>query len=146
MLAPTIGGYVTAAGWHVVFLILMGIGIVVLLASHFGLPHTLNQILRFRWNQNQLFLIFGAWWENLSFILMLYGSNSFLWVIRTSRPPYSFMDVFKVDATTYGWIFALVLLVLVNWTLFYWKFSSEQMIFRLWLCNLLLVSLFWLHL
>jgi MFS family permease len=37
MLAPTIGGYVTAAyGWHVVFLILMGIGIVVLLASHFG--------------------------------------------------------------------------------------------------------------
>jgi DHA1 family bicyclomycin/chloramphenicol resistance-like MFS transporter len=48
MLAP-IGGYVTAAyGWHVVFLILMGIGIVVLLASHFGLPHTLNQILRFR--------------------------------------------------------------------------------------------------
>jgi DHA1 family bicyclomycin/chloramphenicol resistance-like MFS transporter len=38
MLAPTIGGYVTAAyGWHVVFLILMGIGIVVLLASHFGL-------------------------------------------------------------------------------------------------------------
>jgi DHA1 family bicyclomycin/chloramphenicol resistance-like MFS transporter len=35
MLAPTIGGYVTAAyGWHVVFLILMGIGIVVLLASH----------------------------------------------------------------------------------------------------------------
>jgi MFS family permease len=29
MLAPTIGGYVTAAyGWHVVFLILMGIGIV----------------------------------------------------------------------------------------------------------------------
>jgi DHA1 family bicyclomycin/chloramphenicol resistance-like MFS transporter len=48
MLAPTIGGYVTAAyGWHVVFLILMGIG-VVLLASHFGLPHTLNQILRFR--------------------------------------------------------------------------------------------------
>jgi hypothetical protein len=34
------------------------------------------------------------------------------------------MDVFKVDATTYGWILPLclwVLLVLVNWTLFYWE-------------------------
>jgi MFS family permease len=37
MLAPTIGGYVTAAyGWHVVFLILMGIGVVLFLI----LPHT----------------------------------------------------------------------------------------------------------
>jgi DHA1 family bicyclomycin/chloramphenicol resistance-like MFS transporter len=53
----------------------MGIG-VVLLASHFGLPHTLNQILRFRWNQNQLFLIFWTWWENLSFILM-HGAIAF---------------------------------------------------------------------
>jgi DHA1 family bicyclomycin/chloramphenicol resistance-like MFS transporter len=47
MLAPTIGGYVTAAyGWRV-FLILMGIGIVVLLASHFGLYIHTNQILHF---------------------------------------------------------------------------------------------------
>jgi MFS family permease len=49
MLAPTIGGYVTAAyGWHVVFLILMGwycgsIGL------SFWLCHIrTNQILRFR--------------------------------------------------------------------------------------------------
>jgi MFS family permease len=48
MLAPTIGGYVTAAyGWHVVFLILMG------MVLWFYWPlilacHTLNQILRFR--------------------------------------------------------------------------------------------------
>jgi DHA1 family bicyclomycin/chloramphenicol resistance-like MFS transporter len=32
MLAPTVGGYVTAAyGWHMVFLILMFIGIVIYL-------------------------------------------------------------------------------------------------------------------
>jgi MFS family permease len=49
MLAPTIGGYVTAAyGWHVVFLILMGIGIVVLWPLILVCHIRTNQILRFR--------------------------------------------------------------------------------------------------
>src|SRR5690606_2551879 len=41
MLAPTIGGYVIAGvGWHVVFVILMIMGIGILLAAKFGLPQT----------------------------------------------------------------------------------------------------------
>jgi MFS family permease len=90
MLAPTIGGYVTAAyGWHVVFLILMGIGIVVLLASHFGLPYTEPDtsislkpkpiILNFERDERVLYLCF---WD-----------NSFLWVIHVRRGLYS-LDVF----------------------------------------------------
>jgi DHA1 family bicyclomycin/chloramphenicol resistance-like MFS transporter len=35
----------------------MGIGIVVLLASHFGLPHTLEPDTSISLNQNQLLLI-----------------------------------------------------------------------------------------
>ena len=41
MLAPTIGGYVTAYyGWHVVFLILMGLGIIILIGAMIELPNT----------------------------------------------------------------------------------------------------------
>jgi DHA1 family bicyclomycin/chloramphenicol resistance-like MFS transporter len=58
MLAPTIGGYVTAAyGWHVVFLILMywycgSIGL-------FGLPHTHEPDTSISLKPKP-FLIFGA--------------------------------------------------------------------------------------
>jgi DHA1 family bicyclomycin/chloramphenicol resistance-like MFS transporter len=71
MLAPTIGGYVTAYGWHVVFLILMGIGIVVLLASHFGLPHTHEPDTSISLKPKPIILNFWSVIENLSFILML---------------------------------------------------------------------------
>src|SRR5690606_2460924 len=41
MLAPTIGGYVIAGlGWHVVFLILMLMGVAILIAAAIGLPKT----------------------------------------------------------------------------------------------------------
>lgn len=41
MLAPTIGGYVTSYwGWHIVFLILMCMGVFILICSQLGLPET----------------------------------------------------------------------------------------------------------
>jgi DHA1 family bicyclomycin/chloramphenicol resistance-like MFS transporter len=41
MLAPTIGGYITEDyGWHVVFLILMFLGIVILIAAQILLPNS----------------------------------------------------------------------------------------------------------
>jgi DHA1 family bicyclomycin/chloramphenicol resistance-like MFS transporter len=40
MLAPTVGVVTAAYGWHMVFLILIFIGIVILFAAQFGLPNS----------------------------------------------------------------------------------------------------------
>jgi DHA1 family bicyclomycin/chloramphenicol resistance-like MFS transporter len=94
MLAPTIGGYVTAAyGWHVV-LILMGIGIVVLLASHFGFTYT-EPDTSISLKPKPIILNFER--DERTSVLYLCFTGHFLWVIHVRRGlPYSFMDVLKL--------------------------------------------------
>jgi DHA1 family bicyclomycin/chloramphenicol resistance-like MFS transporter len=153
MIAPTLGGYVTAhLGWHTIFVILGGIGVFNLIASYLWLPEAYkpdttmslkpkpiisNFILVMREPQFYTYALTGA----LAFAgLFVYISGS----------PLLFMDIFKVKEETYGWIFALLSVGFIGSsqvnTLLLKVFKSEQIIFfamlfavwifmRSWLCE-----------
>jgi DHA1 family bicyclomycin/chloramphenicol resistance-like MFS transporter len=117
MVAPTVGGYVTAAfGWQAVFVALGGLGTLLLLATVLWLPEayvpdpTLSlrprPILTTFWNvlrepQFATYALTGA----VSF------SGLFAYV---SGSPVVFMDLFHVDGKVYGWIFAFLSIGLIG--------------------------------
>ncbi|TDE05625.1 multidrug effflux MFS transporter [Flavobacterium hiemivividum] len=136
MLAPTVGGYVTDAfGWHVVFLILMVIGILILLAAHFGLPHTYEPDTTISLKPKPIILNFWSVIREPQFYTYAFtGAIAFSGLFTyVAASPILFMDIFEVDAKTYGWIFAFMSLSFIGGSqlnsLLLRKFTSEQMIF-----------------
>lgn len=136
MLAPTVGGYVTDAyGWHMVFFILMCIGIVILLAAQFGLPNSYTPDTSISLKPKPILLNFASVLKEPQFYTYAFtGSIAFSGLFTyVAASPILFMDIFKVDAKTYGWIFAFmsfsfILASQLNSVLLKW-FSSEKMIF-----------------
>ena len=149
MLAPTIGGYVTSYyGWHVVFLILMVMGIFVLVSSQMGLPMTRkpdttislkpkpiinNYISIIKVPQFYTYTLTGA----ISF------SGLFTYVAAS---PILFMTILKVDAQVYGWIFAFLSISFIGASqlnsILLRRFSSEQMIFGSLITQIVFSSIF----
>jgi DHA1 family bicyclomycin/chloramphenicol resistance-like MFS transporter len=136
MLAPTVGGYITEDyGWHTVFFILMCIGIVILLAAQIGLPNTYKPDTSISLKPRPIISNFIKIVKEPQFYTYAFtGSVAFSGLFTyVAASPILFMDIFKVDAKTYGWIFAFMSLsfiiasqlnsVLLN------RFKSEQMIF-----------------
>jgi DHA1 family bicyclomycin/chloramphenicol resistance-like MFS transporter len=149
MIAPTLGGYVTAhLGWHSIFIILMAIGVFNLIASFLWLPEVYkpdttmslkpkpiitNFILVMREPQFYTYALTGA----LAFAgLFVYISGS----------PLLFMDIFKVKEETYGWIFALLSVGFIGSsqvnTLLLKVFKSEQIIFFAMLAQVITIIFF----
>jgi DHA1 family bicyclomycin/chloramphenicol resistance-like MFS transporter len=136
MLAPTVGGYVTAAyGWHMVFLILMFIGIVILFAAQFGLPNSYVPDSSISLKPKPILLNFATVLKEPQFYTYAFtGSIAFSGLFTyVAASPILFMDIFKVDAKTYGWIFAFMSISFImasqlNSVLLKW-FSSEKMIY-----------------
>jgi DHA1 family bicyclomycin/chloramphenicol resistance-like MFS transporter len=111
LIAPTVGGYVTAEfGWHVIFLILAVIAVLISLAVIFILPESyppdpsyslapgpiINSFLNvLKTPQFYTYALCGA----LAF------SGLFAYI---SASPIVFMEGFKVSAKSYGWIFAIL--------------------------------------
>jgi DHA1 family bicyclomycin/chloramphenicol resistance-like MFS transporter len=136
MLAPTVGGYVTDAyGWHMVFLILMFIGIIILFAAQFGLPNSYNPDPTISLKPKPILLNFASVLKEPQFYTYAFtGAIAFSGLFTyVAASPILFMDIFKVDAKTYGWIFAFMSLSFIlasqlNSVLLKW-FSSEKIIF-----------------
>lgn len=136
MLAPTIGGYVTEdLGWHAVFFILMCMGIVILIASQIGLPNTYKPDTSISLKPkpiitNFLLVLKEPQFYTYAFTGAIAFSGLFSYVASS---PLVFMDIYKVDAKTYGWIFALMSVSFIGSSqlnsMLLKKFSSEQMIF-----------------
>ncbi|KAF2338195.1 multidrug effflux MFS transporter [Flavobacterium tistrianum] len=136
MLAPTIGGYVTEdLGWHAVFFILMCMGIVILIASQIGLPNTYKPDTSISLKpkpilSNFLLVIKEPQFYTYAFTGAIAFSGLFSYVAAS---PLVFMDIYKVDAKTYGWIFALMSVSFIGSSqlnsMLLKRFSSEQMIF-----------------
>lgn len=136
MLAPTIGGYVTEGyGWHMVFLILMCMGIAILTASQLGLPNTYKPDTSISLKpkpiiSNFLKIIKQPQFYTYAFTGSIAFSGLFSYVAAS---PIVFMDIYHVDAKTYGWIFALLSVGFIGSSqlnsILLKKFSSEQMIF-----------------
>ena len=149
MLAPTIGGYVTADyGWHTVFFILMCMGIVIMIAAQLILPNTYLPDTSISLKPkpiitNYISILKEPQFYTYAFAGAIAFSGLFTYVAAS---PILFMDIFKVDAKTYGWIFAFMSLSFISASqlnsLLLRKFNSEQMIFGALISQTFIVLLF----
>jgi DHA1 family bicyclomycin/chloramphenicol resistance-like MFS transporter len=149
MLAPTIGGYVTNYwGWHIVFLILMCMGVFVLIASQMGLPKTHEPDLSISLKPKPIINNFISIIKVPQFYTYaLTGSIAFSGLFTyVAASPILFMNILKVDATIYGWIFAFMSLSFIGSSqlnsLLLRRFSSEQMIFGALFVQIIISSTF----
>ncbi|KUJ63013.1 multidrug transporter [Flavobacteriaceae bacterium CRH] len=136
MLAPTIGGYVTEDfGWHMVFLILMCMGIAILIAAQFGLPNSYKPDTTISLKPKPIIEGFIKVLKEPQFYTYAFtGSIAFSGLFTyVAASPIIFMDIYHVDAKTYGWIFAFMSVSFIGSSqlnsILLKKFSSEQMIF-----------------
>jgi len=136
MLAPTIGGYVTEDyGWHTVFFILMCIGIAILIAAQVGLPGSYKPDTSISLKPKPIISNFLKVLKEPQFFTYAFtGSIAFSGLFTyVAASPIIFMNIYHVDAKTYGWIFAFMSVSFIGSSqlnsVLLKKFSSEQMIF-----------------
>jgi len=136
MLAPTIGGYVTEDyGWHTVFFILMCMGVAILIAAQVGLPNSYKPDTSISLKPKPIISNFLKVLKEPQFFTYAFtGSISFSGLFTyVAASPIIFMDIYHVDAKTYGWIFAFMSVSFIGSSqlnsVLLKKFSSEQMIF-----------------
>ena len=136
MLAPTIGGYVIAGfGWHTIFIILAIMGLGILLAARFGLPDTHRPDPTISLKPRPILNSFKNVLVNPQFYTYaLSGAVAFSGLFTyVAGSPILFMDIFKVDAEIYGWIFAFMSVSFIGTSqlnsVLLKKYSSEQLIF-----------------
>ncbi|MEP6804002.1 MAG: multidrug effflux MFS transporter [Flavobacterium sp.] len=136
MLAPTIGGYVTEDyGWHTVFFILMCMGIAILIAAQLGLPNSYKPDTSISLKPKPIIANFLKVLKEPQFFTYAFtGSIAFSGLFTyVAASPIIFMDIYHVDAKTYGWIFAFMSVSFIGSSqlnsVLLKKFTSEQMIF-----------------
>lgn len=136
MLAPTIGGYVIAAfGWHIIFIILMVMGIGILLASRFGLPHTRNADPTISLKPKPIITNFlNVFTQPQFYTYALSGGVAFSGLFTyVAGSPLLFMDIFKVSGELYGWIFAFMSVSFIGSSqlnsVLLRKYKSEQLVY-----------------
>ncbi|MEZ7514589.1 multidrug effflux MFS transporter [Flavobacterium frigidarium] len=136
MLAPTVGGYVTDwYGWHMVFVILMFIGIIIMLAAQFGLPNSYEPDTSISLKPKPILKNFANVLKEPQFYTYAFtGAIAFSGLFTyVAASPIIFMDIYKVDPKMYGWIFAFMSLSFIlssqlNSILLKW-YRSEQLIY-----------------
>ncbi|WP_223233460.1 multidrug effflux MFS transporter [Chitinophaga sp. CF418] len=109
MLAPTIGGYITAAwGWQVIFVVLGLMGFLLMLACFFFLPESHQPDTSMSLKPGPI--INGFWSvmrEPQFYTYALTGALAFSGLfVYVSSSPVVFMDIFHVSEQHFGWIFA----------------------------------------
>jgi DHA1 family bicyclomycin/chloramphenicol resistance-like MFS transporter len=149
MLAPTIGGYITEDyGWHVVFLILMFLGIVILIAAQILLPNSYEPDHSISLKPKPIITNFISILKVPQFYTYAFaGAMAFSGLFTyVAASPILFMDIFKVEPKMYGWIFAFMSLSFIGASqvnsVLLKRFSSEQMIYASLLCQSIVSILF----
>ncbi|MGI4022435.1 MAG: multidrug effflux MFS transporter [Janthinobacterium lividum] len=135
MIAPTVGGYVTAAfGWQSVFLILAVMGILILAATVFFLPDSYQPDTSLSLKPKPILLGFWAVLRQPQFYTYaLTGAAAFSGLFAyVSGSPLVFMNIFHVNGKVYGWIFAFLSIGLIGSSQFNGlllkKYRSEQIV------------------
>lgn len=109
MIAPTLGGYITEAwGWHLIFVVLGVMALVILLTVIFFLPESYKPNPNYSLKPGPIINSFLTVIREPQFYTYAFaGAFSFASLfVYVSASPIVFMEVFKVSAKTYGWIFA----------------------------------------
>jgi DHA1 family bicyclomycin/chloramphenicol resistance-like MFS transporter len=135
MLAPTAGGYVTHAfGWQAVFVILCLLGVLILVASIFWLPDGAKPDTSLSLQPKPIIRNFLAVLKVPQFYTYtLTGAVAFSGLFAyVSGSPQVFMDIYKVDEKTYGWIFAFLSVGFIGSSqvnsLLLKKYTSQQIV------------------
>lgn len=135
MIAPTVGGYVTAAfGWQTVFVILAAMGVATLTAVFFWLPNRYKPDTSISLMPKPILLTFWTVLREPQFYTYAFtGAIAFSGLFAyVSGSPILFMDVFHTDEKVYGWIFAFLSVGFIGSsqvnTLLLRKYRSEQIV------------------
>lgn len=111
MIAPAVGGYVTTSfGWQSVFIILAAIAFIILIVVIFSLPESYAPDPTFSLKPRPILKNFiSVIIEPQFYTYAISGAFAFSGLFAyVAASPLVFMDVYKVDGKTYGWIFALL--------------------------------------
>ncbi|GGB93079.1 multidrug effflux MFS transporter [Dyadobacter sediminis] len=145
MIAPTVGGYVTAAfGWHAVFIILTVMGIAILAATVLWLPDSYKPDTSLSLKPRPILMnFFNVIREPQFYTYSLTGAIAFAGLFAyVSGSPLVFMEVFHTDEKVYGWIFAFLSIGFIGSsqlnTLFLRKYSSEQIVNIALICQVII--------
>lgn len=135
MIAPTIGGYITAAwGWHYIFGLLALIGAGILIAARFGLPDSYQPDKTISLKPLPILQGFKTVLTDPQFYTYTFtGAVAFAGLFAyVSGSPLLFMNVFGVSEKAYGWIFAALSIGFVGAsqmnTVLLRRFSSEEIV------------------
>jgi MFS transporter, DHA1 family, multidrug resistance protein len=142
IIAPTVGGYVTATiGWHYVFVILAVMAALLLSAIHFFMPESRKPDLSVSLKplpivKSFLRVLKEPQFYTYAFTGAIAAAGLYAYIAGS---PYVFMELFKVTQQQYGWIFAGVALGLiiasqVN-SILLRRYKSEQIIRIALLCQ-----------
>lgn len=144
IIAPTLGGYVTAAfGWHYIFIILTVMSALILAAVHFTLPESRKPDLTVSLLPGPIIKSFlSVFKEPQFYTYALTGAISAAGLYAyIAGSPHVFMELYKVTERQYGWIFAGVALGLITCSqlnsFLLRKYKSEQIIPTALFCQML---------
>jgi DHA1 family bicyclomycin/chloramphenicol resistance-like MFS transporter len=135
MIAPTVGGYVTAAfGWNWVFIILAGITLLIIAAIYFFLPTGRMPDTSVSLKPQAVLGSFFTVIRQPQFLIYtmaggLATAAPFAYIAGSSDV---FMNIYKVSEQQYGWIFAILAFAMIGSTqlnhILLKKFTSQQII------------------
>jgi len=117
IIAPTLGGYITAAlGWHYVFVMLIIIAILILTGIYFFLPETKKPDPAFSLKPLPILKSYGSVITHPQFYTYALTAAISAAAIYAyiGGSPHVFMELFHVNERQYGWIFALIAMGLIG--------------------------------
>jgi DHA1 family bicyclomycin/chloramphenicol resistance-like MFS transporter len=117
ILAPTLGGYTTAAfGWQSVFLVLAFLGVLIILAVYFFLPAGRPADRNYSLKPGLIIRSFMRVFREPQFYTYAFAgaiASSGLYAYIAGSP-FVFMKLFGVSEKQYGWIFATIAMGLIG--------------------------------
>jgi len=135
LLAPTAGSYLTLAfGWQSVFIVLLGIAVLVLLASAFFLPESYKPDTSYSLKPGPIIGNFITVIRNPQFYTYaISGAVAFCGLFAyVAGSPLVFIDVFGLGKREFGWVFAGIAVGFIGAgqvnSLLLKRFKSEQII------------------
>ncbi|PRY05691.1 DHA1 family bicyclomycin/chloramphenicol resistance-like MFS transporter [Pontibacter ummariensis] len=136
MIAPTLGGYVTAEfGWHAVFLILAGITVLIMLGVYVALPEGKQADPSISLKPKPVlgnFLIVLKQPQFLIYVLAggIATAAPFAYIAGSSDV---FINIYHVSEKEYGWIFAFLAFAMIGSTqlnhVLLKRFRSQQVVY-----------------
>jgi len=135
IIAPTLGGYITTAlGWRYVFVMLILVVLIILVCTYYYLPESKKPDPNFSLKPGPILRNFASVLKLPHFTTYaLTGAISYAGLYAyIGGSPYVFMNIFKVSAVHFGWIFALIAAGLIGASqvnnILLKRYSSEQVI------------------